>query len=150
MFPPAIYLGSNYGGGHEDNGKLFQKIPCMYPYTQCLQPCSRPAPTHASAGDSWTLTGKSGMFTSHRMFNSIQKSSYPAESLQQELARCGMRILCTYLRHVIWKEIYHCFAGLLTAGAVECGRNLAECAAAAAPEADIAALRTLKKFGFDS
>ena len=29
-------------------------------YTQCPQPCSRPPPTHASAGDSWTLTGKSG------------------------------------------------------------------------------------------
>ena len=27
---------------------------------QCSQPCSRPPPTHASAGDSWTLTGKSG------------------------------------------------------------------------------------------
>ena len=24
------------------------------------RPCSRPPPTHASAGDSWTLTGKSG------------------------------------------------------------------------------------------
>ena len=75
---------------------------------------------------------------------------YPAESLQQELGRCWMRILCTYLRHVIWKEICHCFAGLLPAGAVECGRNLAECAAMAAPEADIAASCTLKKFGFDS
>ena len=29
-------------------------------YTQCPQPCSRPPPTYASAGDSWTLTGKSG------------------------------------------------------------------------------------------
>ena len=36
------------------------KIPCMYCYTQCHQPCSRPPPTHASTGDSWTLTGKSG------------------------------------------------------------------------------------------
>ena len=27
--------------------------------TQCPQPCSRPPPTHASAGDSWTLTRKS-------------------------------------------------------------------------------------------
>ena len=26
--------------------------------TQCLRRCSRPLPTHASAGDSWTLTGK--------------------------------------------------------------------------------------------
>ena len=28
--------------------------------TLSAQPCSRPPPTHASAGDSWTLTGKSG------------------------------------------------------------------------------------------
>ena len=27
---------------------------------QCPQPCSRPPPTHASAGDSWTVKGKSG------------------------------------------------------------------------------------------
>ena len=27
--------------------------------TQCLRRCSRPLPAHASAGDSWTLTGKS-------------------------------------------------------------------------------------------
>ena len=32
----------------------------MYCYTQRPQPCSRPPPTHTSAGDSWTLTGKSG------------------------------------------------------------------------------------------
>ena len=32
----------------------------MYRYTQCPQPCNRPPPTHASAGDSWTLTGKPG------------------------------------------------------------------------------------------
>ena len=32
----------------------------MHCYTLCPQPCSRPPPTHASAGDSWTLTGKSG------------------------------------------------------------------------------------------
>ena len=29
-------------------------------YPQCPQPCSRPLPTHATAGDSWTLMGKSG------------------------------------------------------------------------------------------
>ena len=45
---------------NEDNGDLPQKIPCMYCYTQCPQPCSRPQLTHASAGDSWTPTGKSG------------------------------------------------------------------------------------------
>ena len=57
---PSPYLGPNYGGGNEDNGDLLQKIPCMYCYTQCPQPCSRPPLTHASARDSWTLMGKSG------------------------------------------------------------------------------------------
>ena len=51
---------SNYGGGNEDNGDLFQKVPCRHCYTQCPQLCSRPPLTHASTRDSWTLTGKSG------------------------------------------------------------------------------------------
>ena len=53
-------LRPNYGGDNEDNGDLLQKVPCMHCCTQCPQPCSRPPLTHASAGDSWTLTGKSG------------------------------------------------------------------------------------------
>ena len=53
-------LRSNCGGGNEDNGDLLQKILCMCCSTQCSQPCSRPPPTHASARDSWTFTGKSG------------------------------------------------------------------------------------------
>ena len=57
---PAIYLGPNYGGGNDDNGDLPQKIPCMYCYTQCPQPCIRPPLTHASAGDSWTLQASLG------------------------------------------------------------------------------------------
>ena len=52
-------LGPNYGGGNEDNGDLLQKIPCMHCCTQCPRPCSRPPPTLASTGDSWTLMGKS-------------------------------------------------------------------------------------------
>ena len=56
----VIYRGPNYGGGNEDNGDLLQKIPCTHCYTQCPQPCRRPPPTHTSAGDSWTLMGKSG------------------------------------------------------------------------------------------
>ena len=60
FFPtPAIYLGPNYDGGNEDNGELPQKIPCMYCYSPCPQPCSRPPLTHAFAGDSQTSTGKS-------------------------------------------------------------------------------------------
>ena len=39
---------------------LFQKIPCMYSYTQCPQPFSRPPPTHTSARDSWTLMASLG------------------------------------------------------------------------------------------
>ena len=62
VFPPCYLPGvklwwrvtpSNYGN-------LLQKIPCMYCYTQCPQPYGRHPLTHASPGDSWTLTGKSG------------------------------------------------------------------------------------------
>ena len=53
-------LRPNRGGSNEDNGDLLQKVPWTHCYTQCPQSCSRPPPTHASAGDSWTLTGKSG------------------------------------------------------------------------------------------
>ena len=58
--PPCYLPGPNYGGGSEDNGDPLAKVLCTYCYTQCPQPCSRPPPTHASTGDSWTLTGKSG------------------------------------------------------------------------------------------
>ena len=60
VFPSCYLPGPNYGGGNEDNGDLLQKVPCTHCYTQCPQPCSRPPPTHTSAGDSWTLMGKSG------------------------------------------------------------------------------------------
>ena len=53
-------LRANYGGGNEDNGDLLQKFPCMHCCTQCPRPCSRSLPRHASARDSWTLTGKCG------------------------------------------------------------------------------------------
>ena len=59
--PPLLFgLIPNNGGGSEDNGHLLLKVPCIHCCTQCPQPCSRPSPTHPSAGDSWTLTGKSG------------------------------------------------------------------------------------------
>ena len=45
---------------NKDNGGLLQKAPCMHCCAQCPQACSRPPLTHASAVDSWTLTGKSG------------------------------------------------------------------------------------------
>ena len=61
---PAIYLGPKYGGSNEDNDDLLQKIPCMYCYTQCPQPCSRPPLTHApleTPGDSQASLGQSPM-----------------------------------------------------------------------------------------
>ena len=54
-------LRPNYGEGNEENGGLLQKVPCTHCHTQCPWPYSRSPPTHASAGDSWTLTGKSGL-----------------------------------------------------------------------------------------
>ena len=56
---PASCLGPDYGGGNEDDGDLLQKIPCMYCYSLCPQPCSRPPPTHGFARDSQKPTGKS-------------------------------------------------------------------------------------------
>ena len=49
---------------NEDNGDLLQKVPCTHCCTQCSQTCSQPPLTHASAGDSWTPTGKSGSVSS--------------------------------------------------------------------------------------
>ena len=46
-------LRPNYGGGNEDNDDFLLKAALSVP-------CSRPPPTHGSARDSWTLTGKSG------------------------------------------------------------------------------------------
>ena len=51
-------LRPNYGGGNEEK-VLLQKVPCTHCCAQRPQSCSRPRPAHASAGDSWTLTGKS-------------------------------------------------------------------------------------------
>ena len=53
-------LRANSGGGNEYNDNLLQNALCMHCYTHCPQPCSRPLPTRASAGDCWTLKGKSG------------------------------------------------------------------------------------------
>ena len=45
-------LRPNYGGGNEHNSDLLQKVLCTHCYPQCLQPCSRPLSTQASAIDS--------------------------------------------------------------------------------------------------
>ena len=61
---PLFDWRPSYGRDKEVNGELFQKVQC----TQCRIQCPGPSAldpeaghhTHASAGDSWTLTGKSG------------------------------------------------------------------------------------------
>ena len=57
---PLFGLRPNYGGGSEESDNLFPKLLGLHCHIQRHQPCSRPPPTHASTGDSWTLTGKSG------------------------------------------------------------------------------------------
>ena len=60
-FPSLLFdLRLNYGRGNEDNGDLLLKVPCMLCCIHCLRPWTRLPQTHASARDSWTLTGKSG------------------------------------------------------------------------------------------
>ena len=60
---PVICLGPNYGGGNEDNGYLLRKVPCMYCYIQCSQPCRGPptppleTPGHSQASLSQSLVG---------------------------------------------------------------------------------------------
>ena len=53
-------LRPNYGVGNEDDCDLLPKVPCRHCCMQYPQPCSRLLPPHASARDSWTLTGTSG------------------------------------------------------------------------------------------
>ena len=53
-------LRQNYSGCNDDDGNLIQNVPSLPFCTQCPQCCSRPLLTHTSAGDSWTLTVKSG------------------------------------------------------------------------------------------
>ena len=54
---PSLLFGlrPNYGRGNDNNGNLLQKDLCMHCCVQCP---SRPLSTHATTGDSWTLTGK--------------------------------------------------------------------------------------------
>ena len=49
-----------YSRGNEGNGDLLQNDLYTHCCIQWPWPCSRPLSAHASAGDSWTITGKSG------------------------------------------------------------------------------------------
>ena len=83
-------LSPNSGGGNEDNGDLLQKVPCTHCCMQCFQPCSRPLPTHTSARDFWTFTGKSGSVScgvtgAHNVLFVLSKSLFP----QSCVSSCG-------------------------------------------------------------
>ena len=45
-----------YGGGNEDNGNFLQKVLCMHCLTHCPRPCSKALLTHASAGNSGSVS----------------------------------------------------------------------------------------------
>ena len=53
-------LRPNYSRGNGRNGNLLQKDLCQHCCIQCPWPHGSPLSTHASTGDSWTLTSKSG------------------------------------------------------------------------------------------
>ena len=56
-------LRPNYGGVHEDNGDLLQKVQCRHCHTQCPRLCSRPptppqvTPGHSQASLDQPLVG---------------------------------------------------------------------------------------------
>ena len=58
---PSLLFGlrPNYGRGNNSNGDLLQKDLCSHCCIQCPWLLSRLLLTHTSAGDCWTLTGKS-------------------------------------------------------------------------------------------
>ena len=131
---PDIYLGPNYGGGNEDNRDLLQNIPSIYCYIQCPQPCSRPPPTHASAGDSWTLLGKSGSV-------SCWVTAPFSWVLVNKVLLCPPRVyfpvLCKFWHlcggvngHLLQEDLCHTH----TQSPCPCGRPLPNCTSTADPQ----------------
>ena len=59
---PSLLFGlrPNFGRSNDGNGDLLQQGLCTDCCIQCPWLHSRPLSTHASTGDSWRLTGKSG------------------------------------------------------------------------------------------
>ena len=94
VIPPPIYLGTNYGGGNEDNGDLPQRIPLMYCCTQCPQPCSRPLPTHASPETS----GHSQASLGHSLAGSLHLSpgSWCTQGFVCALQESVSPVLCKF------------------------------------------------------
>ena len=63
VLPPCCLVwGQTMVGVRMSDGGRLPKDLCRHCCIQCPWPCSRPLLTHASAKDSWTLTGKSGSY----------------------------------------------------------------------------------------
>jgi len=76
----------------EDNGVFLQKDLCRPGCIQCSWHCSRPLSTHASPGDSWILTGKSGQSLVGTLF--LSPGSCCAQSFICALQGSVSIILC--------------------------------------------------------
>ena len=86
-------LRPKYDRGNEDNGNLLQKSQCMHSHPQCLQPCSRPPPTQATARDSWAHTS-----LGHSLVGSLLLSpgSWCAQDLVCALQESVSPVLCKF------------------------------------------------------
>ena len=94
VFPPYYLTWGQTMGGNEDNGGLLQKVPCMYCFIQCPQPCSRPLLTHTCTEDSWTLTGKSGQSLVRSLL--FSPGSWCAQSFVCALQESVSPVLCNF------------------------------------------------------
>ena len=112
---PFIFLGPNYGGDNDDCRDLLRKVPCRHCYTQCPQPSSRPQPTHASTGDSWTLTGKSGSVLwghcsfllhpdAHKVLFVPSKSRFPQSCVSSVSSLVGLMVTSSKRAYAIPKS----------------------------------------------
>ena len=87
-------LRPNYDGGKEDNGDIIQKVPCTHCCTHSPRPCSRLPPAHASAGDSWTLTDKSGSVSCVSLL--LSPWSWCVQVFVCALQETGFPVLCKF------------------------------------------------------
>ena len=96
---PALLfdLRPNSSRGDEDNVFL-QKDLCRHGCIQCPWHCSRPLSTHASPGDSWILTGKSGQSLVGTLF--LYPGSFCAQSFICALQRSVSIILCKFCNQI--------------------------------------------------
>ena len=88
------------------------KVLCMHCCTQCPRPCSRPLPTHASAVDSWTLTGKSGSLSCgvtapfswvlvHKILFVPSKSLFPPSCVSSGGSMVGLMVTSSKRAYII-------------------------------------------------